>query len=95
MLIRRCGHVVAKSVGEISRVNSRINPASYTVCDSKSYRARVVNATNEEGIVARIWAGRLPTMPGRLDSVVRVEVEDVGGRIVRAVFANEGGGNMI
>lgn len=80
---------------EVGRVNARIHPAADAVCDPESYGSRVVDAADEEGVVARVWAGGAPPVTGRLDSVVWVEVEDVGGWVVRSVFADEGGGDVV
>lgn len=35
------------------------------------------------------------TVPRGLNSIIRVEVENVGGRVVGSVFRDKGGGDMV
>ena len=95
MFICRSGHVVAEAVGEVCRVHAGIYPAAYAVRDTKSYGARVMDAANKEGVMARFRTGGFSTMPRWRDAVVGIEVEDVGRGVVGAVFGDEGGGDGV
>lgn len=87
-------HVVAEAMREISRVDTRVDPASNAVGNAKGYRARVVDPADEEGIMSGLGTGG-PNPRRSLNPVVGAELKDVAGRIIRTVFGDEGGRNVI
>lgn len=83
-------HVVAESVGKISRIDTRVYPAPNAISNAKSYGAGVVDPADKESIVARFGTGGRSTVSWRLNSIIRIEVKDVARRIVWSVLCNEG-----
>lgn len=78
-------HIIAEPMSEVCRINTRICPASYTVCDSERDFRRGIDAGYEESILARARTRAFVFSP-REDAVVGVEVEDVGIGVVAVVF---------